>query len=173
MAWSWLFRKPVQPVPSPMPQVCYIYYCERSLLVVASHRQVDGACPSGGPAALLPRHASADQIGEAVLRSLRGGRERLTEDEGKAEQEQILKLSGELDLRSLEKNRQLIHVWLEGSETSLHIRPARQYQTGGYVHLQGSPEYTAPLEAHAIGVTIIRLMSEPPLEPMCHIPSHT
>jgi hypothetical protein len=156
-----------------MLQVCYIYYREKDILVVASHRQADGMCPSGGPASMHSRDASADQIGEAVLRSLRGGRQGLTEEEGKAEQAHILKLAGEEDLRCLEKNWQLIHVWLEGSETSLHILPARRYQTGGYVHLKGDPEYAAPLEPQAIGRTIIKIISEPPLKPMRHIPSHT
>lgn len=156
-----------------MVQICYIYYCEKGILVVASHVQADGMTPNGSPATLLPRNASAEQIGEAVLRSLHGGRHDLTEEEGRAELRYVLTLSGERTWRSLEKNWQMIHLWLEDSEASLHIAPMRRYQTGGYVSKQGDLEYSAPLEPLAIGTTIIRIISEPPLKPMRHIPSHT
>jgi hypothetical protein len=154
-------------------QMCGIYYSNGGILVVSSHRQINGMCPSGTPASMLPLDAAPAPIGDAVLLSLRSGREGLTDDEAQMEEDHILKLAGEKKWAVLEKRWHAIHLAHQGDEAFLHILPTRQYQTGGYIREAGMPEYSAPLEPVAIGEIVRQIISEPPMKPVRHVPSHT
>ncbi len=171
--WMFPLTKAVPPMQATMLKICYIYYSDRGILVVSSHRQINGMCPSGPPASLFPRDAEPVLIGEAVLLSLRSGREGLTDDEAQMGEDHILKLASEKRWTALEKKWQLIHLAHQGDEAFLHILPARQYQTGGYIREAGMPEYTTPLDPAAIGAIVKDIVSEPPMKPVRHVPSHS
>ena len=157
-----LFGPRREPLP-PRPQSCDVFYSAREIVVFASHRDVVGMMPIGSPMKLLPIDAAAAEIGTAVLESLRGSRDGLSESDGEEQTQAALGLVGARSWDALEMKRERIIVVLEKDPDRVTIAPMHRYATGGHVSEVNDPVYTVPADPMEVGRTIRELVKGEPL----------
>ena len=161
------------PESRPMVKACCLYYCSRKLLIVARHDDVRGMSPIGAPMTLLARESAAEEIGEAVLCSMRAARDGLTEAEGEAGMAATAELAGEPSCESLGKHWELIVTSFDQDEMQVTIMPMKRYQTGGHIVEKDDPLYSCQPDPFEVGQIIVQILSDEPPEVVPHEPSHT
>jgi hypothetical protein len=166
-----LFRR--HRVLPPIAKSATIYYGPRGLLVSASSRDVTGWIGPTAPMELLPRDAGPYDIGTRVITSIRGSRDRLTEEELKAHLGDFFSRACVSSWDELERGWRLIHAYIEPGEDLITIRPTSPYETGGYVTLEGDPVYHNHVEPDEVGKSIRQILDAPQLPIIPHEPKHT
>ena len=140
-----------------------VRYDDRAILISANKRHVGGLFVHGEPAALLARQSAATDIGDAVLRALRGSCDGLSEAEAANQAEVILRLSGDPSWDKMDKRWQLIVAIFADEADSLILSPMGQYEGGGYVGEEGDPSHKTGLGPTEIGERLLAVINAGPL----------
>jgi hypothetical protein len=154
-----------------LPKGATIYYSKKGILVSTLLRDKMGWTAYGHPMVLLSIGAPPDIIGQCVIQSLNGTRDKLSSEELRNNTQEMFKLVGESSWKLLEKKWGSIHIVIEPNRKLVKIIPMRRYETGGYIYSESI--FECECVETIIGNIVRGLIDGPIPEPVPYEPSHT
>jgi hypothetical protein len=162
-----------KPDRSPWFPQCHVYYNSKRLVISSVQSDVTGWWSiDGDPLALFLLSANLLEIGQAVINSLAGSHDRLTNEEAERQYASMPNRIGEPSWRKFEKQWDMIHIATEKSPEAVDIYPMHRYETGEWTMQTTDSKYHCRLDASEIGQIISKIVHGPPPEIISHEPSH-
>ena len=142
---------------------CRIYWNANRIAVAALHGDAVGSWSvEGDPMVLLHRSASASNVGEAVVRSLRASRSGLTPEEAESTWRAFPQFIGEFTWKAVETGWELICVSEKPGANVVIVYPMHRFEDGGWGCEQHDPEYESTPDPEEIGKLVLRIIGEGP-----------
>jgi hypothetical protein len=156
-----------------MIKCCDIYYTPQKIFVSAVHRDVNGMTPCGEPMKLIRGQSLNGEIGDAVVASLYGSRDRMPENEGNLQTKKALDVLGERSFDNLSEEWDLIKVSFDERKNNVELFPMHRHTNGGFVSFNDDPIFSCKPIAAELDTIVLEIMHRPRLDTVSDAPSHT
>jgi hypothetical protein len=153
--------------------VCHVYYSAKGLAIAAVHdSRTRRWSVEGEPMVFITPGVNDREIGQAVIRSLDGSRDGLSDEQAESQWKCFPRFLGEASWQSIEATWELIALSTAPNTGVVLVHPLHRYETGGWIIQSTDPVYSCDLDPQRIGELLLKIIRGPAPTVIPHVPSH-